>query len=56
MNARFLFWTGRPASELPVRDVLTFVEYSDEVFEELQELLKASVASGVAEVLDNIDL
>lgn len=56
MKARFLFWTGKNPSELPFKDVLAFVEYSEEIFEEFAEMIEGSVANGVAEVVDQIDL
>lgn len=56
MKARVLFWTGKRASELPVREVLSFNKYAEDIFEEWHELMKSSVAQGVAEVVDEIDL
>lgn len=54
MKARMLFWTGTPANDIPMRDMLSFIEYSEEFFEETAEMIEASVAQGVAEVVDNI--
>ncbi len=56
MKARFLFWTGRRASELPIREMLSFSQVSDDVFEEMQEMFKNAVAAGVSEVLENMNL
>lgn len=54
MKARVLFWTGVTPAELPMKDVLSFIEYSEDIFEEALEMLESAVASGVAEVVDNI--
>lgn len=54
MKARFLFWTGVPANEVPVRDVLYFNECAEDLFEEYRDLMKNAVAAGVAEAIDNI--
>ena len=51
-----LFWTGVHPHDLPFREVIVFNRHSEEIFDEYQEMMKAAVAEGVAEVLDNIDL
>lgn len=56
MKARVMFWAGIPPHSIPLRDVLYFNEYSEEIFEEMKDLFETAVASGVAEVVDNIDL
>lgn len=56
MKVRMLFWTGTHPIELPIREVIIFTEHAETVFEEYQEVLEAAVASGVAEVIDNLDL
>lgn len=56
MKARVLFWTGRRANELPLIEVLQFLEYAEDIFEEYGEMFENAVARGVAEVVDNIDL
>lgn len=55
MKARMLFWIGSSPNDLPMKDVLSFIEYSEDIFEEASEMIKNSVAAGVAEVVDNID-
>lgn len=52
----FLFWTGRSANEVPIRDVIAFSQQSDDVFGQYKDIHKAAVAEGVAEVLNEIDL
>lgn len=56
MKARVLFWTGRRANELPLIEVLNFLRHAEDMFEEYSEMFENAVASGVAEVLDQIDL
>lgn len=56
MKVRFLFWTGKQAAEIPIRELFLFNKHSEEVFEEYMELQESAVASGVAQVLDNLDL
>lgn len=51
-----LFWTGVHPNRLSFKEVLVFSEYSDDVFEEFAEVIEQAVASGVAEVVNNIDL
>lgn len=40
---------------MPVRDVLVFNDYAEDTVEEFSEMIKNSVARGVAEVLNEID-
>lgn len=56
MKVRFLFWTGKHPHELAIKELFLFNKHSEEVFEEYKEIQEAAVASGVAEVLDNLDL
>jgi hypothetical protein len=49
-----MYWTGIPPHTLPVRDVLAFSEYAEELVEEHQKMLKSAVAQGVGEVMDEI--
>jgi hypothetical protein len=56
MKVRFLFWTGKLPTEIPIRELFLFSKHSEEVFEEYMEVEKSAVAAGVAEVLDNLDL
>lgn len=56
MKSRVLFWTGTSASALPLKDVLWFLEFSEEIFEERMDLMKQAVAEGVAEVLEELEL
>lgn len=56
MKARFLFWTGTRAAEVPLIEVLSFNEYSEEIFEEFHDMFKSAVGEGLAEVLDNLEI
>jgi len=49
-----MYWTGLAPGDLPVRDVLAFSEHAEDIVEEHQEMLKGAVASGVAEVMEEI--
>lgn len=40
---------------MPVRDVLVFNEHAEEIIEEFLEMLEGAVASGVGQVVENID-
>lgn len=55
MKARFLFWAGVPAHDMPVKDLISFNEHTEEMIEEVAEMLKDAVAAGVGEAIDNID-
>jgi len=55
MKTRFMFWTGVMPHDVPVRDILSFNEHAEEIFEEVGEMIKDSVAAGVGEAIDNID-
>lgn len=39
---------------MPVKDVIAFNEYAEDVVEEHQEMLRNAVAAGVADVLEKI--
>lgn len=56
MEARLLLLTGNRASGMPVRDVLVFVHHFEEVFEQYMEAYEGAVASGVAQVVEQIEL
>lgn len=50
-----MFWTGILPHNVPVRDILSFNENTEDIFEEWQELMQNAVAAGVSEVVDNLE-
>lgn len=56
MKARLMYYIGLHPHDIPVRDVVAFHDYVEDIREEEQEMMKASVAAGVAEALDNLKI
>lgn len=55
MKARFMFWTGIHPNNMPVKEVLVFNEHAEEILEETAEMLRNTVAAGVADVIEEMD-
>lgn len=49
-----LFWTGRDANDMTVRDVLAFNEYVEDKVEEQKELRRVATEEAIRNVLDDM--
>lgn len=54
MKSRLMYWAGLNPHKIPVKDVLGFNEYVEDITEEHKDLIKAGVGEALSEVLESM--
>lgn len=54
MRSRLMYWAGLNPHKIPVRDVLGFNDYVEDMTEEHRDLIKAGVGEAIAEAFDSM--